>query len=225
MHLRFQIVAAFLQSAIRVNVMSAGQAVAAAPPREPRAAATDDAAATLDRALVVEIERGSADALERFYDLHGQMVFSLARRIVRQEDAEEVVQDVFSQVWREARRYQQTRASVVGWLVVITRTRAIDRLRVCQARPDWHPLARLDACPQQRDATRTPEQATIAADDATRVRNALCSLSAVQRTLLNLAYFEGLTHVEIATQTGTPLGTVKGRLRAAVWTLRSALSL
>jgi RNA polymerase sigma-70 factor (ECF subfamily) len=100
---------------------------------DPRASDT----AELDRDLLRAIAKGSADALAALYDRHAPLVFGLARRMTGHlEDAEEIAQDVFAQVWRQAVRYEEARASVAGWLVMITRTRAIDRVRSRSARPD-----------------------------------------------------------------------------------------
>ena len=182
-------------------------------------------AADADVDRVRAIASGSSEALGRLYDRHAGIVYGLARRILaRLEDAEEVVQDVFAQVWRDAARYERSRASVGGWIVMLTRTRAIDRLRARRARPDVDAAVDPDAAPPIASASRDPEQVTIAADDVRQVRSALEVLPESQRTLVDLAYYQGLTHTEIAQQTGMPLGTVKTRLRAAMATLRSALS-
>jgi len=96
-----------------------------------------DAGTQADRELVAAVASGSSEALARLYDRHAGTVFALARRVLSLvEDAEEVVQDVFSQVWRDASRYEAGRATVAGWIVMLTRARAIDRLRSRKARPD-----------------------------------------------------------------------------------------
>jgi RNA polymerase sigma-70 factor, ECF subfamily len=180
-----------------------------------------DANHEMDRQLVRDIAAGSAEALGRLYDRHAAAAFGLARRIVVQaEAAEEVVQDVFAQIWRDAARYERDRASVAGWIVMVTRTRAIDHLRARRARPD---LARGEddrTLPALPSSGRNPEQVTISTEEAVIVKRALGELPDSQRELLDLAYYEGLTHTEIADRTGIPLGTVKTRLRAAMTTLR-----
>ena len=177
-----------------------------------------------DATLVQGVADGSADALADLYDRHASIVFGLAKRIVsRPEDAEEVVQDVFAQVWREAARYSGTRATVAGWIVMLTRARAIDRLRSRRARPDLDrgedpsPAMALSA------ATPDPEVETLSAEQARVVAGAVATLPDTQRSLLDLAYFEGLSHTEIAERTGVPLGTVKTRIRSAMETLRQRL--
>ena len=177
----------------------------------------------MDVEIVREIAAGSQEALGRLYDRHAAVVYGLARRMVAQPDvAEEIVQDVFSQVWRDAARYASDRATVAGWIIMLTRTRAIDRLRSRRARPD---VGGVDVSTVRAIAggDPDPEAAAMTSADARAVRGALATLPEDQRSLLDLAYFEGLTHAEIAARTGVPLGTVKTRLRAAVAVLRTAL--
>jgi RNA polymerase sigma-70 factor (ECF subfamily) len=179
--------------------------------------------ADADQRLVRDVAAGSTEALARLYDRHAPTVFGLARRILsRLEDAEEVVQDVFTQVWREAGRYERSRATVAGWMVMLARTRAIDRLRSRNARPDQ----RAPESPEMSEVVSpswTPEEVSISAEDVRDVRDALATLPENQRTLVELAYFEGLTHMEIAARTGVPLGTVKTRIRTAMTALRGVL--
>lgn len=181
--------------------------------------------ANADRHLVSQIAAGSTDALSELYDRYAATVFGLARRILnRLEDAEEVVQDVFAQVWREAARYEDARATVAGWVVMLTRTRAIDRLRARHARPDQQAPLSADLGPALTSLDKSPEQISISSEDARGVRGALAQLPEPQRALVELAYYEGLTHSEIADRTGVPLGTVKTRLRTAMATLRGVLT-
>jgi len=159
------------------------------------------------------------------YDRYGGTVYGLALRVLGQPDlAEEVVQDVFAQVWREAGRYDANRSTVAGWIVMLTRTRSIDRLRARKARPD---LARgvdpIAAAPLPSPES-TPEASTLIAEDTRIVRGALARLPDQFRSLIELAYYEGLSHTEIAARTGIPVGTVKTRLRSAMGTLRSVLA-
>ena len=186
---------------------------------------TRDAHSDLDVELLRQIAAGSAEALGRLYDRHAAKVYGLARRMLaRLEDAEEVVQDVFAQIWRDAPRYRHERASVAGWMIMLTRTRAIDRLRARRARPDQRmavdPSPALGLISDEPD----PEAITMSAQDARQLRAALDILPAEQRSLITLAYFDGLSQSEIAEKTGVPLGTVKTRIRSAMMTLREALS-
>jgi RNA polymerase sigma-70 factor (ECF subfamily) len=186
--------------------------------------ATDRAAwADADQRLVMDVAAGSTEALARLYDRHAGTVFGLARRILsRLEDAEEVVQDVFTQIWRDASRYERSRATVAGWVVMLTRARAIDRLRSRNARPDQRNTESA-VIPDVPAGGWSPEEVTISAEDVRGVRGALAGLPEAQRDLVKLAYYEGLTHSEIAAKTGIPLGTVKTRIRTAMNTLRGAL--
>ncbi len=183
-----------------------------------------DTGTQADRELVAAVASGSSEALARLYDRHAGTVFALARRVVSLvEDAEEVVQDVFSQVWRDASRYEAGRATVAGWIVMLTRARAIDRLRTRKARPDLGGVEPA-AAPPLVSTDRNPEQVTLTAEDVRSVRGALTVLPDSQRSLLELAYYEGMTHAEIAERTGVPLGTVKTRIRTAMLTLKGVLS-
>jgi RNA polymerase sigma-70 factor (ECF subfamily) len=171
--------------------------------------------------LVERVAAGDMDAAADLYDRYAPQVYALARRIVRNDgDAEDVVQEVFSQAWRTAERYDSRRGSVIGWLLIITRTRAIDKIRARQARPDTVG----DVMPDALAAADVPQpDLLVAAEQASRVREALLALPAPQRTALELAYYEGLTQSEIAARLSEPLGTIKTRMRTALSTLRAKL--
>jgi RNA polymerase sigma-70 factor (ECF subfamily) len=178
-----------------------------------------------DRQVIRAVARGSGDAVAELYDRYGATVYGLALRVLGQPDlAEEVVQDVFAQVWRDAGRYDSGRSTVAGWIVMLTRTRAIDRLRARKARPDLSAPVDATAAVPLPSSDNTPETKTLVAEDTRLVRGALARLPDNFRSLIELAYYEGLTHSEIAARTGLPLGTVKTRLRSAMGTLRSALA-
>ena len=177
--------------------------------------------ADADARIVARLAAGDMDAAAELYDRCAGQVLGLARRIVRNEgDAEEVVQDVFSQAWRTARAFEVSRGSVIGWLLVMTRTRAIDRLRARQSRPDTIVESYADTL---RAPGPNPSDQVLSDEQATRVRDALLALPAPQRQALELAYFEGLTQSEIAERLAEPLGTVKTRMRAALTVLRQRL--
>jgi RNA polymerase sigma-70 factor (ECF subfamily) len=171
--------------------------------------------------LVARLAMGDMDAAADLYDRHAAQIYALARRIVRDDgDAQDVVQEVFSQAWRTAGRYESGRGSVAGWLLMITRARAIDKIRARQSRP----AAVTDVLPDSIPATgRSAADVLVAAEDAGRVREALGALPDAQRTALELAYYEGLTHSQIADRLSEPLGTVKTRIRTALGTLRAKL--
>ena len=176
-----------------------------------------------DRRAVERVSQGDLDALAELYDRHARAVYSLARRIVSdQADAEEVVQDVFTQVWRHSARYDRARASVAGWVLMMTRARAIDRVRARQSRPDTR--AGDAALPNLPAAMVSQESRVITRQHVQALTGAIGTLPDTLRTPIELAYYEGLTHAEIATRLGEPLGTVKTRMRAALTRLRGAMS-
>ena len=178
-----------------------------------------------DVARVAGAARGNGAALAALYDRHARAVYSLALRVVTDEaDAEEVVQEVFDQAWRQASRYEPARGTVVAWLLNMARTRAIDRLRARRARPDRAGLESERAWSALPARSADPLDAIDTARDAARVRQALQRLPLLQRVAIELAYFEGLTQTEIAARLEEPLGTVKTRIRVALLKLRDALS-
>jgi RNA polymerase sigma-70 factor (ECF subfamily) len=175
-----------------------------------------------DVARLADVAAGEPAALGALYDRHVRAVYSMALRVLRDEaDAEDVVQEVFAQVWRQATRYDRTRGTVAAWMLTMARSRAIDRLRARRARPDAHTA--VDTVERPAPAA-DPADAIAAERDAERVRLALDALPALQRLALELAYFEGLTQSEIASRLEEPLGTVKTRIRLGLIKLRDALT-
>jgi RNA polymerase sigma-70 factor (ECF subfamily) len=175
-----------------------------------------------DAAAVDRTAGGDAEALAMLYDRHARHVFSLACRILGDPaEAEEVVQDVFSQVWLQAGRYDPARAPVVAWLLMMTRSRAIDRRRARQASPVAD--AGRTELPDVADAGVLPDAQVLSADQVGRLRRALRLLPLVQRLPIELAYYEGLSQSEIAEQLEQPLGTVKTRIRLGLQKLREAM--
>lgn len=163
-------------------------------------------------ALLRRLAAGDQKALGEFYDLFAGLANGLALRILRDTaDAEDVVQEAFVQVWRQAGRYDPRRGSPQAWLCTIARTRALDRLRRRVSRRE----DTTEAPPATADAPQTEEAMTV--------RKALDGLSTDQRRALELAYYEGLTQTEIAQELGEPLGTIKTRIRTAMIRLREAL--
>jgi RNA polymerase sigma-70 factor (ECF subfamily) len=182
------------------------------------ATVADDA----DRAVLNRIARGELDALDELYERYKTVAYSIALRITNDASlAEDVVQDAFLGAWRNAARYLEARGSVKTWLLAIVHHRAIDAVR--RRRPTTDLPERDEAPPF---ALRLPDVwAEVAANlDAVAVRDALATLTDVQREAIELAYFGGLTQVEIAEQTGTPLGTVKSRMRLGLLAMRRVLS-
>jgi RNA polymerase sigma-70 factor (ECF subfamily) len=184
---------------------------------------------TPDEALVARMAAGDERALGELYDRLGGLAYSLAFRILGDAaDAEEAVADAFLQVWSSAAGFTAERASVAGWLSIITRTRALDRLRARRRR-----AAATERAASRDDEGYALQVASIApppdrSAEANEVRQtvaaALARLPDAQRQALELAFFAGLSHSEIARQLNEPLGTVKTRIRAALDKLRLSLA-
>jgi RNA polymerase sigma-70 factor, ECF subfamily len=175
-------------------------------------------------ALVAQIAKGNQDALTELYDSTNRMVYGLALRILgNSSSAEEVLLDVYVQVWRTATSFDPSRGKVTSWLVSMARSRAIDALRSRQAR--GANLARsLDDMSDLPDLRGGPEGHSILRSRAQVVQKSLAELPEDQRNAIELAYFSGLTHGEIAARTGLPLGTVKTRIRSGMLRLRELLA-
>lgn len=184
-----------------------------------------------DQSLIRRVVDGDEAALAALYDRYSGVVYSVASRILRDSGgAEEVLQDIFFQLWRTASQFDFARGSLAGWLLVAARHRAIDRLRRRGA-AGASPQARQAGQFAPEDPPGEPvsvgldlESHAARAEAMSKVSNALGGLPENQRQALELAYFEGLTHIEIANRTGEPLGTVKTRLRSAVQSLKRALN-
>jgi RNA polymerase sigma-70 factor (ECF subfamily) len=182
---------------------------------------TEDRAA--DQAVLARMARGEGDAVAELYDRHARPIYSLAMRILGDTtDAEDVVQEVFSQAWRQASRYSASRGAVGAWLLTLTRSRAIDRLRARRARPSGVSDDRITE--QLPDAGPPADSQVLSSEQVARVRAALDELPLLQRAAIELAFFEGLTHAEIADRLEQPLGTVKTRIRLAMLKLRDVLA-
>jgi RNA polymerase sigma-70 factor (ECF subfamily) len=172
--------------------------------------------------LIERTARGDASALAMLYDATAAMVNGLALRILRDPGiAEEVTLDVYLQVWRQAARYDASRGAPLAWLLTLARSRAIDRRRAgTGARRESEPLATALAIPSPGPG---PEESSSAAERRRLVHGALAGLAHDQRKTIELAYFGGLSHSEIAATLGEPLGTVKTRIRLGMMRLRETL--
>ena len=187
------------------------------------AVASFPGSAAADHAALERMARGDHEALAELYDRHGRLVFSLALRILRdQGDAEDIVQEVFAQAWRQAARYESSRGNVIAWLLNLTRSRAIDRLRGRRARPDT--AAGDPSTLELPDLSQPVDEQIALSTEAARIRAAVDELSVLQRVAIELAFYEGLTHVEIAERLELPLGTVKTRIRQGLLKLRERLA-
>ena len=168
-----------------------------------------------DADLLASVTRGEQQAMATLFDRYSRMVYSVALRVLRDPAAaEDVMQEILMQVWRNPSSFVAARGSLGGWLAVVARNRSIDSLR--RKRPS-----------EQVEEIQLPSPCNLAADAERallmeRAKSVVVLLPAEQRKTLEMAFFEGLTHSEIAEITGDPLGTVKTRIRTALTTLRKA---
>jgi len=168
-----------------------------------------------DAGLLTRIERGDERAMSVLFDRYSKIVYSVSLRVLRDPaSAEDVMQEIYMQIWRNPNSFVAARGSLGGWLAVVARNRSIDTLR--RKRPS-----------EQVEEMNLPSACNLA-DEAERsmmmekARAAILVLPVEQRKTLEMAFFDGLTHSEIAEMTGDPLGTVKTRIRSALSTLRKA---
>ncbi len=172
-----------------------------------------------DAALVERIMAGDESALSILYDRYAGMLFAMLVRILRDTSAaEEVLQDLFLQLWRGAAKFDASRGSMPAWLLVIGRNRAISRLRGRERREVLED-------PQEFSFESLPSSTNLENEVSrmqlmAKLKVGLATLPSEQREALELAYFEGMTQTEIAARTGSPLGTVKSRVRAAMQSLK-----
>ena len=172
---------------------------------------------TSDVALVAAIRSGDEAAMAALYDRYSSIVYAVALRVLQDTGAaEDVLQDIFTQLWRKPAAFDASRGNMAAWLAVISRNRAIDALR--RRRPE-----------NDIDNVVVSVEPDLASDaDRSRaigkVRDVLQTMAPQQRSALEMAYFEGLTHAEIAEKTGEPLGTIKTRIRTGLLSLRKVLA-
>lgn len=160
-------------------------------------------------------------ALRELYDRHAGLVYAIALKMLRSRDeADDLVTELFWELWNKASRYDPVRAAPVTYIVTLARSRCIDRLR----RSGRHKSASLDASAQQKESDEpTPLEEALSDENRELVRDALSRLDDNQRTALESAYYEGLTHSEIAEKLGKPLGTVKTYIRQGLIRLRETM--
>ncbi len=173
---------------------------------------------TTDWSLLARIGRKDEEALSALYDRYSGLVFSEAKRILQDTGgAEEILQDLFYQVWRTAERFDPAKGSLAGWLLVAARNRAISKLRRKSGKSEE---LKEDSVSLGVDVESHAAQNLL----LDKVRTVMGSLPDGQREALECAYFEGMSHSEIAVKTGLPLGTVKTRIRSAMEALKKVLS-
>ena len=174
-------------------------------------------AVTPDAELLQRIRRGDEGAMAELYDRFSAVVFSAALRVLGEaSQAEDVLQEVFLQLWRNPSAFDANRGSLAAWLAVIARHRAIDHLRRRRPETDFEEVVLSVDPGLDNQAARS--------EAIGRIRGVMESMSDEQRSAVEMAFFEGLTHTEIAEKTGEPLGTIKTRIRSALIMIRKALA-
>ena len=170
-----------------------------------------------DVGLLSGIQSGDQTAMSALFDRYGTLVYSVAFRVLKDaNEAEDVMQETFVQVWKNPRAFVSGKGSLAGWLAVVARNRSIDVLR--RRRPA-EPVE-LFSLPAATNVARDAERDSL----LNKIRGVMDGLPEEQRRPLELAFFEGLSHSEIAERTGDPLGTVKTRIRAGLTTIRKAMT-
>lgn len=179
-----------------------------------------------DAQLMVGVTSGDKHAFTQLYDRYAGTVYGVCLRVLRrQTEAEAVVSDVFWEIWRKPTRFDPLRGSCRAYLFTLARSRAIDRLRASATRKQKTQAAMQEAAGdlQQHQESQEPSEAVVADERQQAVRVAVGRLEREQREALLLAYFDGLSHREIAEQLGKPLGTVKTHIRRGLQTLKVVL--
>jgi RNA polymerase sigma-70 factor, ECF subfamily len=183
------------------------------------------ATSLIDPNLLARVVKGDQQAFSQLYDHSSTLLFTLAVRILgNHEEAAELLQDVYLEVWRKVSRYDVGRGTPVAWLVTLTKSRAIDRLRARASR-GYQATNSLEAGTAARVADPSPSPFETQADQELRVAVgvAVAGLPPAQQQAIELAYYEGLSHTEIASRLNQPLGTVKTRIKLGMSKLRDSL--
>lgn len=198
-----------------------------AGPKEPRMRGQVVPRANADElaALIARVMQQDEAALSELYAVMSGQVYAVALRFTRRVDAaEEVLQDTFWQIWRQAPRFDPARGTAVGWIMTIARSRALDTVRSVERDPVRTLRAiSVDGIDIIGESAADPLDLLRDVRRDSLLHNALSALDPLRRQLIGLAFYRGLTHEEIASQTGLPLGTVKSHLRRALAALRQAL--
>lgn len=177
-----------------------------------------------DEALLSRIAEGDSAAFSSFYDRHSNLLFSIATHVLRDDrEAEDVLQEAMVLLWERATTYDRSLGKPLSWAVTLTRNKAIDRLRALKRRQHGaaQPLDELESV--LADPAASASDSAMSHESAGLVRAALVTLPGEQRQAIELAFFRGLSHCEIADQLRVPLGTIKARIRRGMLFLRDAL--
>lgn len=182
------------------------------------------AASTIDPKLMARVVKGDQQAFGQLYDQSSPLLYAMALRILgHREDAAELLQEVYLEVWRKVARYDVGRGTPVAWLITLMRSRAIDRLRARGMRAQAGESLNGPSATQVADRNPGPFEAQADHELRNLVGNALSGLPPAQQQAIELAYYEGLTHMEIAARLNQPLGTVKTRIKLGMSKLREML--
>jgi RNA polymerase sigma-70 factor (ECF subfamily) len=175
--------------------------------------------------LMEKIKTGDADALEELYDQYNRLLFGMIISIVKKkEEAEDVLQEVFVNIWQKAHTFDEKRGNVYSWLVTMTRNKAIDRIRSKDYKTQEKASVNIDDPAFSLEGGKfDPLETTIYSDRAEMVKKALARIPESQREVLKFAYYRGLTQSEISDHLGIPLGTVKTRTRQGMLKLSDIL--
>lgn len=174
--------------------------------------------------LMSRVAGGDGEAFARLFEIHAPVALGLLVRILgRRSEAEEALQEVFVQVWTQADRYDGDRSTPKGWILMLARSRALDRLRRGQSQQRRAEAAAVESA-REEAAPPVGTERLESRERRHRIHSALGLLAPEQRRCIELAFFEGLTHTEIAKRLETPLGTVKSRILLGMNKLRQALS-
>lgn len=172
-------------------------------------------------ALLVDVAAGSRNAFESLYRATAPRLLGVCLRVLSDRDeAEDVLQEVFTTIWHKAHQFDPARASPIAWLAMIARNKAIDRLRAAPARGTLAPIEYADDIP---DAGATPLQTAVSADERARLEACMQQLDARRQSLIRAAFFEGSTYEELSQRIASPLGSVKSWIRRGLLQLRECL--
>lgn len=188
--------------------------------------ATQSAASTIDPKLLARVGKGDHQALSQLYDQSCTVLYSFARRILgSNEEAADLLQELYLEIWKKSLRYDVGRGTPIAWLLTLTRSRAIDRLRARSSGPHHQPPESIDL--HSSDRGMSPELSLFESQADQELRTLVCkavaNLPEGQRHAIDLAYHEGLSHLEIAERLNQPPGAVKTRIKLGLSKLREAL--
>ena len=184
-----------------------------------------DATSMIEPALLARVVKGDQQAFSQLYDQSSTLLFSLALKILgNHEEAAELLRDVYLEIWRKVARYDLGRGTPIAWLITLTKSRAIDRVRA-RATQGPRPTRLLESTPPEPTADTSPIPVETQADQGLRiaVSTALVELPPAQQQAIDLAYYEGLSYGEIAARLNQPLWTVKTRIKLGMSKLRNGL--